>query len=223
MPSETEATRPMPKGRLLLATAGTLAAGALIVVGAVMPAEYDVDLLGLGKLSGLSRLWAPDENVVDPNAGSVRRAQEYPTPWRSDVIEIPLHGVDTDKSELEYKVRLPRDGTLIYSWEVIGDVQPGEFTYDFHGHTVTRDRTEPMTVSTYKQATGLKAQGSLTAPFEGIHGWYFANSGKRPVVVRVKLAGFYELIPNGAPGNEFRIRANVPASEARPDTPYQAP
>ena len=58
-------TRPLPRGRLILATLGSLALAALIVLGAILPAEFDKDPLGLGKLSGLSRLWAPDEQQVE--------------------------------------------------------------------------------------------------------------------------------------------------------------
>jgi hypothetical protein len=36
------------------------------------------------------------------------------------------------------------------------------------------------------------------------------------VVVRLKLSGFYELVPAGQPGNEAGIVANVPANQARP-------
>jgi hypothetical protein len=35
-------------------------------------------------------------------------------------------------------------------------------------------------------------------------------------VVRLKITGFYELIPSGQPGNEAGVVANVPASQARP-------
>ena len=59
--------------------------------------------------------------------------------------------------------------------------------------------------------TGTSANGALTAPFDGIHGWYFQNQSLNHVIVKVKLAGFYELIPPGEAGNEARIIANVPA------------
>ena len=75
---------------------------------------------------------------------------------------------------------------------------------------------EGMTVTTWRQGFGLRQQGALTAPFEGIQGWQFSNAGDKPVVVRLRLAGFYDLVPPGAPGNEARIVANVPAAEARP-------
>ncbi len=225
MTNQDGATRPLPKKKLLLATGGALIAGALIVVGVVMPAEYDVDLLGVGKLSGLSRLWAPGENEIDPNAGSVQRAREFPTPWRTDVVEIPLTAMDlgVQGAQLEYKFHLPKDGTLIYSWEVIGADDPKAFEFDFHGHTVPKLAKEEMVVATYKKGHALSGNGALIAPFEGIHGWFLSNDTGKPVVVRIKAAGFYELIKSGAPGNEGRIIANVPAEAARPNIPKADP
>jgi hypothetical protein len=76
-----------------------------------------------------------------------------------------------------------------------------------------------MVVSTWRQGFGLKQQGALTAPFDGIQGWQFSNSSEQPVVVRLRLSGFYDLVPVGAPGNEAGILANVPAAQARPATP----
>lgn len=212
-----EPTRPMPRGRLILCLIGAAVLAVLIVLGAILPAEFDRDPLGVGKLSGLSRLWAPDEKTVDTKAAGVARAREYDIPFRTDVVEIPLGDfmAGADKSELEYKVRMKTDATLIYSWEVVGTTEPRDFHFDQHGHT-TPAPGQAMTVATYRQAFGLKQQGALTAPFDGIHGWQFSNSSDKPVVVKLRLAGFYELIPSGQPGNEGGIVANVPAAQARP-------
>jgi hypothetical protein len=57
----------------------------------------------------------------------------------------------------------------------------------------------------YRQATGLNSNGALVAPFEGVHGWYFQNQSDKPLVVHLKLSGFYELIPPGEYGNEAKI------------------
>ena len=205
---------------LAIVTGGGLVAGALIVLGAIMPAEFNVDPLGLGKLSGISRLWAPEENEIDPNSASGPLARDYDAPLRSDTIEIPLTGFlgGAKGSELEYKVDMKEGATLVCESEVAGVEAPRDFHYDFHGHTTPKPGEE-MTVATYKQAFGLKAQGSLQAPFDGIQGWQFSNSSEEPVVVRVKLTGFYELIPSGEEGNLAGIIANVPAAQARPDIP----
>ena len=47
----------------------------------------------------------------------------------------------------------------------------------------------------YEKAAGAKASGSLIGPWQGTHGWYWQNKSGAPVTVRVRLAGFYELIP----------------------------
>jgi hypothetical protein len=212
--------RPMPRGRLIAATLGALAVAVLIVLGAILPAEFDRDPLGVGKLTGLSRLWAPDDRTVDANTAAAPLAREYEIPFREDVVEIPLGGFMTgaENSELEYKVRMKKDATLAFSWTVTGAGRPDDFHFDQHGHT-TPAPGQPMTVATYRQAFGLKQAGAITAPFDGIQGWQFSNSSEQPVVVHLKLAGFYELIPGGEPGNEAAVVANVPAAKARPSAP----
>lgn len=206
------------RGRVILVTLGALVLAVLIVLGAILPAEFNRDPLGVGRLSGLSRLWAPDDKTIDGKAARVAPAREYEIPYRADVIEIPLGDfmAGADRSELEYKVRMAKDATLTYAWEVIGASDPRDLHFDQHGHTTPRPG-EAMTVATYRQGFALRRQGALTAPFDGIQGWQFSNSGDRPVVIRLRLSGFYALIPSGQPGNEAGIVANVPAAEARPD------
>ncbi|HET9161488.1 MAG TPA: hypothetical protein VFN88_12825 [Caulobacteraceae bacterium] len=220
MTDDTHPMPPMRKGRLLAITAIAAVAGFLIVFGAIVPAEFGRDPLGLGKLDGLSRLYGKSDRNVDPNAGGVKRAQYYQVPWRSDVVEIPLTSFlgGNAGSELEYKVRMKKDATLIYEWTVTGAEKKDDFHFDFHGHT-TPPPGQEMTVATYRQAYGLHGNGSLTAPFDGIQGWQFSNSSDKPIVVKLRLAGFYELIPSGQAGNESNIVANVPAAQARPDRP----
>lgn len=203
---------------LIAATAGAAAVAFLILFAAILPAEYGRDPLGLGKATGLARIWAPKEIPIDPNAAGVARAREYATAWRTDVIEIPLAAATGARSayELEYKVRMAKDATLIYQWQALGVVNASDLYYDFHGHTLVAKPGQSMTVATYKQANSEAQQGALTAPFDGIQGWFFQNSSVKPVVVRVRIAGFYDLIPAGQPGNEAGIVANVPAAQALP-------
>jgi len=219
MSANENPTRPMAKGRLIAATAGAAVVAALIVVGAILPAEFHQDPLGLGKLSGLSRLWAPDDKAVDPNAAGVARAREYDIAYRTDTVEIPLGGFldGADLSSLEYKVRMKKDSTLVYTWTVSGPSQTRDFFFDQHGHTIAKPG-EGMTVASYRKGFGLSQQGALSAPFEGIQGWLFSNYGDGRAVVHLKLAGYYELIPGGEAGNEGGVVANVPAAQARPGT-----
>jgi hypothetical protein len=215
--------RPLSPLWLTISTLGALAAAAVILLGAILPAEFGVDPLGLGKLSGVSRLWAPDEIQADVKTSEGPRAREYPAGFRSDVIEIPLGtvGGGIGPYGLEYKVAMKKDATLIYEWQAVGLAAPGDLTYDFHGHTIADGPGEKMVVATYKQSKGDHAQGALVAPFDGIEGWYFENTGTKGAFVRVKLSGFYDLIPAGGPGNELGIVANVPAEKALPPVKFE--
>jgi hypothetical protein len=212
--TEGQISKPLPAGRMLAISAGALIAATLIVFGAVLPAEFNLDPLGLGRMSGLNRLWAPAEVVFDTSKSEAPLAREYAAGFRADVIEIPLRagGDPTRGDELEYKVQMKKDATFIYEWSVADIPKPDEFYFDFHGHTLAAGKD--MTVATYKQATGTSANGALAAPFDGVHGWFFQNQSERAVVVHLKISGFYDLIPPGDIGNEAGIIANVPADKA---------
>jgi hypothetical protein len=214
MTIEGQISKPLSAGNMLAITGSAFVAGSLIVFGAILPAEFNWDPLGLGRATGLNRLWAPREVTFDTTTGSVPLAREYPMGFRTDVIEIPLRagGDSTRGDELEYKVRMRKDATFVYEWSVPGVSNPEEFYFDFHGHTLTA--AKEMTVATYKQATGTSANGALAAPFDGVHGWFFQNQSVGPIVVHVKISGFYELIRPGDTGNEAGIIANVPADKA---------
>jgi hypothetical protein len=82
-----------------------------------------------------------------------------------------------------------QEGTsLVYSWSV--DAPPEEFYFDMHGETPP---TPEVKLVTYQKGTGVASNGSVVAPFDGIHGWYLQNQAERPVTVRLELSGFWSL------------------------------
>lgn len=191
---------------LMMITGGGLVAGALIVFGAIMPAEYNVDLLGLGKLSGLARLWAPEEKAWQPGAG-VDPAHSSAVASARTVVEIPLGASDWPEAALEYKFAMTPGQTILYKWQALnadGTPVTVPVEFDFHGHTLANDGEE-MTVANYRKDRAASDEGALMAPFEGIHGWYFKNRSPDPIQIRLEVEGFYALVPPGQPGNEFRI------------------
>ena len=44
----------------------------------------------------------------------------------------------------------------------------------------------------YKVHNEGRENGTLKAPFEGIHGWYLNNRSDRDVVVKLTASGFFE-------------------------------
>ena len=114
--------------------------------------------------------------------------REYSADYRTDVIDIPLEA----KGELEYKLGLNEGDSIVYQWDAVDLASPESLYAEFHGHT------EPVggqgDLMYYRKAAGATERGTLVAPFTGIHGWYLRNDGDAPVVVRLKVAGFYELL-----------------------------
>jgi hypothetical protein len=203
LPPEGYAPNPPSKKTLLLLTGGAAAVAALIVLGAVLPAEYNQDPLGIGRMTGLSRLWLPEEVAVS-GGGEQPAARRYPAAFRTDVFDIPLaaDGDAARRNALEFKVRMKTGDTMVYSWSAEGLDTPDNLFYDFHGHTAAGPgSTAPVSVVDYEKTSGVSANGAIRAPLDGIHGWYLRNRSDRPITVRLKLSGYYDLVPSGEEGN----------------------
>jgi hypothetical protein len=199
---------------LALITGGGLVGGALIVLGAIMPAEFNVDPLGLGKLTGIGRLWAPEAETFGGSGATLSHASQ--TPKTSHIVEIPLGAAGWQEAAVEYKVHMVPGQSIFYKWSVVNlDGTPGTIPVevDQHGHDVPPEG-QAETVVEFRKDRLLADQGSMTAPFDGIFGWYFKNHAEDPVIVRVEIEGFYSLVPPGEPGNEFNVRPVEPQPAA---------
>lgn len=211
--TEGQISTPPPRGRLLKMTGLAFVAASVLVVLFVLPADYGIDPTGFGKLTGLDQLApatavpvaataVPAASTGTAPAGQVARYAT--TAYRTDVIDIPLAAND---GELEYKVKMKAGDTLTYSWTVDGVTDPMLFYFDFHSESRPNPPGVKPTVTEFLQTTGLSSRGALVAPFEGVHGWYLQNQSDKPVVVHLKVSGFYELIPPGEYGNLEGIKA----------------
>jgi hypothetical protein len=208
MTTQGQTAQPPRAGRLLWFTMVAALAGAAIMFCAVLPAEYGFDPTGVGQLTGLTRIAAaaPETVAAVAPSGEGAAARVYASPYRTHVVDIPL----PPDGELEYKVQMKAGDTLVYSWEVEGFENPEWFYYDFHGESWPRPEGEKAKIAEYAQKIGVKDSGSLIAPFEGVHGWFLQNQGGKPVVVHLRLSGFYDLVPPGEYGNEEGINPVAP-------------
>lgn len=207
----------VPGKTLAIITGGGLVGGALIVLGAIMPAEFNVDPLGIGKLTGIGRLWAPEEQAFSSGRAVLAFASD--TAKSSHVVEISLGASDWPEAAVEYKVHMTPGQSIFYKWTVVNaDGTPGTVPVemDQHGHDVPPEG-QPSTVVDFRKARLLADQGSMTAPLDGIFGWYFRNHSPDPVVIRLEIEGFYTLVPPGEPGNEFSIKPVETPAPAAPE------
>lgn len=169
--------------RLVLQTLLALAAAALVTVLAVLPAERGVDPTGFGRLTGLTRLAAPQEARLSPQARAQAEAVHRPARggFRSDVLEIALAAGGGADAEIERKVWMAPGQVLVYAWEADGEVYS-----EFHGETPPDPVIRVMSYrieDPLAGGAGTAASGGLTAPFAGFHGWFFRNLEGRPVTV----------------------------------------
>ena len=115
--------------------------------------------------------------------------REYSADYRTDIIDIPLDPLE----ELEYKLGLNEGDSIVYQWDAAGLKDPEMLYAEFHGHTPPVNNVGDLMF--YRKATGATERGTLVAPFTGIHGWYLRNDTEARIVVQLKVAGFYELLP----------------------------
>jgi hypothetical protein len=100
-------------------------------------------------------------------------------PWKDSMtITIPARG---DK---EYKLYINKGAAIDYSWKTDGEA----LFYDFHGEP-SGDTTGYF--ESFKKSTDSHDEGSLVAPFNGTHGWYWRNKASSPVVITLKVRGEY--------------------------------
>ncbi len=195
-------------GKLLLLTGSACAVAFLYIVGAVLPAEFNRDPLGIGKATGLSDLYSPGPEQLVIEEGSVGYLPESTTPYaqHSFTIELAPNGDAHLPSSLEFKLELNSGSAMVYSWQVNGLTDPTRLFAEFHGETY--DASGNLIVGHYGEDRTLQDAGVLVAPFDGVHGWYWRNDAETAVTIELTTAGFYRLVPAGNMGNEAGIAPN---------------
>ena len=184
--------------------------GGIVLVTAILPAEYNIDPLGAGELFGFSKLYA------QPNAEEFE-IQNVPLNFKKLTIEesgsgpdvpIPVEVNSPPPAEqysirediditvvvpagkgIEYKFKMLKYGSTKYEWSTDGSI----LYSDMHGELLLENPPEEEFFESYAEAYSNNMTGTLIAPFEGIHGWYFRNKNNEDVIVNIKLKGQYEL------------------------------
>ena len=192
MTTQTEPQTPAPPSLSTLAKTTAIAlvtAGALLVT-VVLPAEYAIDPIGTGRLLGLTEIASPSVTSVEtvrPDGAALAPVQngplgEYQAGFKFDVFEITLEPYEY----VEYKYHLEQGATMLYAWTASAPV-----IQDFHGERAGGASQSGPAEESFNKQDRREASGSLTAPFSGIHGWYWENPGGEKITVRLTTSGFY--------------------------------
>ena len=189
---------------LVKATLISIVAAAVILVLVVLPSEYGVDPTGFGSATGLNELNAEPTVTIEISdiIGGNEVIREVEIPGFGEPTPLPNPAVFQDQAEppetitmkvmipaereIEVKMAMTEGKVAVYSWEV----DQGDIYVDFHGHDISFG---PDFFVRYKeQQEGSGNNGSLTAPFDGEHGWYWLNYNEFDVEVTLTITGYFD-------------------------------
>jgi hypothetical protein len=200
-PSELPST-----AHLLRSTAIALAAAVAILVTIVLPAEYGVDPTRIGSVLGLTEMGrikkqlaeeAAAENaplreeivvsqsepasVEEPVAQAQTTADAAPIElaapdWR-DEVTFTLAADDA----AEYKLVMKEGEIATFEWFTYG----AKANFDTHG-----DRPG-LNYHNYEKGSLARQKGTLTAAFDGSHGWFWRNRSGTDLTITLRTKGEY--------------------------------
>lgn len=200
------------KKTIIKAVVIALLTGGLLLITAVLPAEYGIDPFGTGKLFGFSRLYVSKDSTTNTvvadkivqqkfplikmeEAGSdpaIKKPKEANNPapvkqyaQREDSVQVIVKA----GKGIEYKVKMLKYGSMKYEWTA----DHGTLFFDFHGEVKEANSVKDKEVfyESYTVAYSNNMVGTFLAPFEGRHGWYFRNKGIKDILVTLRLKGQY--------------------------------
>ena len=159
--------------KVLVATAIALLTAAGLLFGAILPAEYGIDPLGTGRVLGLLALGQAQPIAVETGEYHLDRKELslYPAEW------------------VEYFYRLEESASMVFTWDATGPT-----SYNFHA---APDGAPAGYAESFDAQEAAQGHGTYTAPFTGIHGWYWENIGTEEITLTLTTAGFYTSAEEG--------------------------
>jgi hypothetical protein len=181
--------------QIVIASGGALLLAATLLLTLVLPAEYGWDPLGTGKALGLLEMSAAGNSPL-----SLRSDQ-----WHSDTIEFQLAPFEA----VEYKYQLEDGATLLFEWRA-----NDELLYDMHAEP---EGAAPGYAQSFAKSRARESGGSYTAPFSGIHGWFWQNRTQQDITLTLQTHGFYQEAVEMRGGREFHYDfAATKSSDTQP-------
>lgn len=212
IPNTTElpTSKQLVRSTLIAATVA-----AVLLITTVLPAEYGIDPTGAGRFLGLTTMGEiktslAEEAAMDsavqaetppPSLTLVKSASATPVPVTAEQTVVPpvaepqqsARPVASDTRVLtlkpgeaaEIKLGMKEGAVVSFNWRVKG----GAVNFDTHGDAPGLDY--------YGYNKGRKVMGdsgTLTAAFDGKHGWFWRNRSGNDATITLTTQGDYQLI-----------------------------
>lgn len=181
--------------KLIISTIIAACVAILILITAVLPAEYGIDPTGIGQLIGLKEMGeikmslkdeiqkiASDENTINEPILEVKN-EDQPDEAISAEKEDYLTFILKPGETTEIKLKMMEGALVNYEWKV----DKGHVNFNTHGDSPTIDY--------FGYGKGQKVQsdsGNLVAEFDGNHGWFWRNRSDMETQISLRISGDYQ-------------------------------
>jgi hypothetical protein len=188
-------SRELPSSaKLIKSTIIAVITAVVLLVTAVLPAEYGIDPTGIGNALGLKRMGeiktslaeeaAADEQSALPAQVEVAKPVKMATgavdaASRSDTMQVTL----APDEGTEIKVAMSEGDSVSYEWSTSG----GKANFDAHGDS----QKLKINYHSYEKGSEVEKKGVLIAAFDGSHGWFWRNRTSKTMTVTLKTNGAY--------------------------------
>jgi len=196
----------LPSSRQLLrSTAIAFVSASVLLVAAVLPAEYGIDPTGIGRLLGLTKMGeiktslAAEAGQGNPALGEGRAApaaqaqaaavtapaapppRATPSNKAADAISITLK----PGQAAEVKLDMRKGAKVAYRWASSGN----GINFDTHGDPPNAPKDF---YHGYGKGRDIRQdEGVIEAAFDGKHGWFWRNRSQAEVTITLKTDGEY--------------------------------
>ena len=188
--------------KLIKSTFVAIALAALILVTAVLPAEYGIDPTGVGNVLGLTKMGEIKVSLAQEAAAEMVTAtakvmktetQEVAKPVaKASENTVETHVQKSVKSDSitlslapdqgrEVKVVMIKGGKVSYQWKTSN----GRANFDVHGDS----KKHRIDYFNYSKGSSVSDSGVLEAKFDGNHGWFWRNRTGKTMTITLEVEG----------------------------------
>jgi hypothetical protein len=178
--------------QLIKSTLIAFGIASVLLVTAILPAEYGYDPTGVGELLGLKKMGDIKTSLImeqmndsqsidnDNPAKNSNALVEENIDGKQDVSEVIIEPGDA----IELKLEMKKGSIAQYDWTTLN----GSLNFNLHGDGYKGTHKS----TTYKKGRMTSSDsGELVAEFDGYHGWFWRNRNKVAVTLILKTTGDY--------------------------------
>ena len=163
-----------------------------LAVDQFQPVQFDDLVRGrddAAEVEGQFPVVSPDDpfDFYEPETLGDPFSRTHDAEFKSASLVIALDEFE----QVEVKAVMQQGDALVYSWKLV----EGDTVYtDFHADPLETDQYPELYWIRYRESEVASSSGSLVAPFDGNHGWYWLNIEENPIRIELEVRGYYDSV-----------------------------